>query len=82
MHKWRCLRDAFKKAKVWPHYKKDGKQKNQTRSPSMSIRMFQKFMKDACTMKDHINFILILIKYQGIKAVFVKVLTHHIYYYV
>ena len=48
----------------------------------MSIRMFQKFMKDASTMKDHINFILILIKYQGIKAVVVKVLTHYITCYV
>ena len=64
------------------HIIKDGKQKNQTISPSISIRMFQKFMKDACTMKDHINFILILIKYQGINAVFVKVLTHYISCYV
>ena len=47
-------------------------QKNQTIGPLASLRMFQKFMKDACIIKC----ILTLIKYfQDINAVFVKVLT-------
>ena len=67
--------DAIKKRKFDHFTKKMEEQKNQTIGPIVSFRMFQKFMKDACMIK----FILILIKYfQGISAVFVKVLVHSI----
>ena len=58
------------------HYtKKVEEQKNQTIDQLVSFRMFQIFMKDACMIK----FIVILTKYfQGISAVFVKVLAHSI----
>ena len=55
--------------------KKMEEQKNQTIGQLQSFLMFQKFMKDGCMIK----FILILVKYfQGINAVFVKVLAHTI----
>ena len=43
--------DTFKKAEIWPLYKKDGRTKNQFIGPLVSFRMFQKFMKDACMIK-------------------------------
>ena len=65
----------LKKPKFDHFTKKIEEQKNQTIGPFMSFSMFQKFMKDACMIK----FIVILILYfQDIDAVFVKVLAHSI----
>ena len=65
----------FKNPKFDHYTKKVEKQKNQTIGALVSFRMFQKFMKDACMIK----FIVVLIKYfQGVSAVFVKVLAHSI----
>ena len=67
--------DAFKKAKIRPVYKKDGKTEKSDYRTISFLSNVSKFMKDACM----IRFILILIKYlQGISADFVKVLAHSI----
>ena len=63
---------VLKKSKFDYFTKRMERQKNQTISPLLPFRMFQKFMKDPCMIK----FILILIKYfQYINAVSVKVLA-------
>ena len=51
--------DTFKKAKIQPIYKRDGRTKKSNVGPVLSFPMFQKIMKGACM----ITFILILIKY-------------------
>ena len=67
----------LKKPKFDQFTKKMEEQKNQTIGPLVSIRMFQKFMKDACMIK----IILILTKhFQGISADFVKVLAYPFHY--
>ena len=67
----------LKKPKFGDFTKNMEEQKNQTIVPLVSFRMFKNFLKVACMIK----FFLILIKYfEGINAVFVKLLTHSIFF--